>query len=139
MVERLEKEMSAYLMDVDYATKEDILRDYFIAFSNKDVDTLETMFTKDIELTDSFGHWSGIEDVIGANKTIFQNCLRITAIIDKIIVEGDSACAIIDIEIMTQGTDPTNDFRENHQTLKVIDYFVFDNDNKIKKISAYKQ
>ena len=52
MAERLEKEMSAYLMDVDYATKEDILRDYFTAFSNKDVDTLETMFSKDIELNE---------------------------------------------------------------------------------------
>jgi hypothetical protein len=55
------------------------------------------------------------------------------------VIEGDSACAIIDIEIMTQGSDPSNDFRENHQTLKVIDYFVFDTDLKIRKISAYKQ
>lgn len=133
--------MSAYLIDAcpEIASKENILRDYFTAFSNKDVDTLETMFSADIQLTDSHGHWSGIEDVIEANKTIFKNCLRITAIIDEIIVEGDSACAVIDIEIMTQGSDPTNDFRENHQTLKVIDYFVFNKENKITKISAYKQ
>ena len=131
---KLEKEMS-----MNNAMIENVLRDYFEAFSNKDVDTLETMFAKDIQLTDSFGHWSGIEDVIEANKTIFKNCLRITAIVDAFIVEGDSACAVIDIEIMTQGSDPTNDFRENHQTLKVIDYFVFDDDLKIKKISAYKQ
>lgn len=134
MVKRLEKEMS-----MDNAIKEDILRDYFEAFSNKDADKLETMFSKDVQLTDSFGHWSGREDVIEANKTIFRNCLRITAIIDDIVIEGDSACAVIDIEIMTQGSDPTNDFRENHQTLKVIDYFVFDTDLKIRKISAYKQ
>jgi len=126
-------------MSMENAVIEDTLRDYFEAFSNKDVDTLETMFSNDIQLTDSFGHWSGIADVIEANKTIFRNCLRITAIVDAIIVEGDSACAVIDIEIMTQGSDPTNDFRENHQTLKVIDYFVFDDDLKIKKISAYKQ
>ena len=131
---KLEKEMS-----MENAVIEDILRDYFEAFSNKDVDTLETMFSKDIQLTDSHGHWSGIADVIEANKTIFRNCLRITAIVDAFIVEGDSACAVIDIEIMTQGSDPTNDFRENHQTLKVIDYFVFDDDLKIKKISAYKK
>lgn len=126
-------------MSMENAVIEDTLRDYFEAFSNKDVDTLETMFSNDIQLTDSFGHWSGIADVIEANKTIFRNCLRITAIVDAFIVEGDSACAVIDIEIMTQGSDPTNDFRENHQTLKVIDYFVFDDDLKIKKISAYKQ
>ena len=126
-------------MSMENAMIENVLRDYFEAFSNQDVDTLETMFSTDIQLTDSHGHWSGIEDVIEANKTIFRSCLRITAIIDDIVVEGDSACAIIDIEIMTQGSDPTNDFRENHQTLKVIDYFVFDSDLKIKKISAYKQ
>ena len=68
MVTAMEKEMSA----MDNAIKEDILRDYFEAFSNKDVDTLETMFSKDIQLTDSFGHWTGIEDVIEANKTIFK-------------------------------------------------------------------
>jgi ketosteroid isomerase-like protein len=126
-------------MSMDNAIKEDILRDYFEAFSNKDVDTLETMFSKDIQLTDSHGHWEGIEAVVEANKTIFRNCLRITAIVDDIVVEGNSACGIIDIEIMTQGSDPQNDFRENHQTLKVIDYFVFNDQLKIEKISAYKQ
>ena len=134
MVTTMEKEMS-----MDNAIKEDILRDYFEAFSNKDVDTLETMFSKDIQLTDSHGHWEGIEAVVEANKTIFRNCLRITAIVDDIVVEGNSACGIIDIEIMTQGSDPQNDFRENHQTLKVIDYFVFNDQLKIEKISAYKQ
>ena len=131
---KLEKEMR-----MNNAMIENVLRDYFEAFSNKDVDTLETMFAKDIQLTDSFGHWSGIEDVIEANKTIFKNCLRITAIIDDLVVDDDSACAVIDIEIITQGSDPTNDFRENHTTLKVIDYFVFNQANEICVISAYKQ
>ena len=52
---------------------ENVLRDYFEAFSNKDVDTLETMFAKDIQLTDSFGHWSGIEDVCQAITQV--NCI----------------------------------------------------------------
>ena len=110
---------------MEMAKKEDILRTYFEAFSNKDVETLKTLFSVDVQLTDSHGHWDGIEDVIEANKTIFKNCLRITAIIDDLVVDDDSACAVIDIEIITQGSDPTNDFRENHTTLKVIDYFVF--------------
>ena len=118
---------------------EDILRDYFEAFSNKDVLTLVDMFADNIQLTDSHGHWEGLEAVVEANKTIFNNCLRITAIVDDIVVEGNSACGIIDIEIITQGSDPSNDFRENHMTLKVIDYFVFNDQLKIEKISAYKQ
>ena len=124
---------------MEMAKKEDILRTYFEAFSNKDVETLKTLFSVDVQLTDSHGHWDGIEDVIEANKTIFSNCLRITAIIDDLVVDDDSACAVIDIEIMTQGSDPTNDFRENHTTLKVIDYFVFNQANEICVISAYKQ
>ena len=124
---------------MEMAKKEDILRTYFEAFSNKDVDTLKTLFSVDVQLTDSHGHWDGIEDVIEANKTIFKNCLRITAIIDDLVVDDDSACAVIDIEIITQGSDPTNDFRENHTTLKVIDYFVFNQANEICVISAYKQ
>lgn len=124
---------------MEMAKKEDILRTYFEAFSNKDVETLKTLFSVDVQLTDSHGHWDGIEDVIEANKTIFSNCLRITAIIDDLVVDDDSACAVINIEIITQGSDPTNDFRENHQTLKVIDYFVFNQANEICVISAYKQ
>jgi len=124
---------------MEMAKKEDILRTYFEAFSNKDVETLKTLFSVDVQLTDSHGHWDGIEDVIEANKTIFSNCLRITAIIDDLVVDDDSACAVIDIEIITQGSDPTNDFRENHTTLKVIDYFVFNQANEICVISAYKQ
>jgi hypothetical protein len=124
---------------MEMAKKEDILRTYFEAFSNKDVDTLKTLFSVDVQLTDSHGHWDGIEDVIEANKTIFSNCLRITAIIDDLVVDDDSACAVINIEIITQGSDPTNDFRENHTTLKVIDYFVFNQANEICVISAYKQ
>lgn len=124
---------------MEMAKKEDILRTYFEAFSNKDVETLKTLFSVDVQLTDSHGHWDGIEDVIEANKTIFKNCLRITAIIDDLVVDDDSACAVIDIEIITQGSDPTNDFRENHTTLKVIDYFVFNQANEICVISAYKQ
>lgn len=124
---------------MEMAKKEDILRTYFEAFSNKDAETLKTLFSVDVQLTDSHGHWDGIEDVIEANKTIFSNCLRITAIIDDLVVDDDSACAVIDIEIITQGSDPTNDFRENHTTLKVIDYFVFNQANEICVISAYKQ
>jgi len=124
---------------MEMAKKEDILRTYFEAFSNKDVETLKTLFSVDVQLTDSHGHWDGIEDVIEANKTIFSNCLRITAIIDDLVVDDDSACAVINIEIITQGSDPTNDFRENHTTLKVIDYFVFNQANEICVISAYKQ
>ena len=46
---------------------------------------------------------------------------------------------MIDIEIITEGTDPTNDYAENHVTLKVVDLIQFNDEGLIKRISAYKQ
>ena len=97
------------------------------------------MFDSDIHLTDSHVDCKGIVEVLQANETIFNNCLRITPIIDDIIIDGNNVCAVIDIEIMTEGTDPINDYAENHVTLKVVDLIQFNDEGLITRISAYKQ
>lgn len=137
MVERLEKEMSICLMES--ATREDVIRKYFDAFSNKDIDTLETMFDKDVTLTDWEISAEGLLPVCRANEEIFRNVLRITAIPEEILIDGNNVCALLTIEVITEGTDPTNDFAENHETLKVVDLITLTNDYKIKAISAFKQ
>ena len=86
---------------MDNAVTENKVRDYFTAFGNKDVQTLCKMFDSNIHLTDSHVDCKGIVEVLQANQTIFDNCLRITPIIDDIIVDGNNVCAVIDIEIMT--------------------------------------
>jgi len=129
--------MSEYLMEA--ATREDVLRKYFNAFSNKDIETLEKMFDKDVTLTDWDISAEGILPICRANEQIFNSVLRITAIPEEIIIDGNNACALLTIEVITEGTDPTNDFAENHETLKVVDLITLTKDLKIKSISAFKQ
>lgn len=126
-------------MEQKDAIIENKVRDYFEAFGNKDEQTLCKMFDSDIHLTDSHVDCKGIVEVLQANETIFNNCLRITPIIDDIIIDGNNVCAVIDIEIMTEGTDPINDYAENHVTLKVVDLIQFNDEGLITRISAYKQ
>ena len=124
---------------MDNAVTENKVRDYFTAFGNKDVQTLCKMFDSNIHLTDSHVNCKGIVEVLQANQTIFDNCLRITPIIDDIIVDGNNVCAVIDIEIMTASNDPTKDYAEDHVTLKVVDLIQFNDKGLIERISAYKQ
>ena len=123
---------------IEQATREDVIRKYFNAFSNKDIDTLETMFDKDVTLTDWEISAEGLLPVCRANEEIFRNVLRITAI-PEILIDGNNVCALLTIEVITEGTDPTNDFAENHETLKVVDLITLTNDLKIKSIAAFKQ
>lgn len=121
------------------ATRENILYNYFEAFSNKDIDTLKGMFSSDITLKDSHVNCNGLKEVITANEMIFKSCLRITAMVDNIIIQDNSAAAVITIEVITQGSDPLNDYAENFQELKVVDVFEFNDLLEIVSISAYKQ
>lgn len=129
--------MSDYL--IESATREDVIRKYFNAFNNKDIDTLEKMFDKDVTLKDWDISAEGILSVCRANEQIFSSVLRITCIPEEILIDGNMVCAVLTIEVITEGTNPINDFAENHETLKVVDIFELSNDLKIKSISAYKQ
>lgn len=121
------------------ATIENKVRDYFTAFGNKDEQALCKMFDSDIHLTDSHVNCHGIVEVLQANETIFANCLRITPIIDDILVDGNDVCAILDLEIMTESNDPTKDYAENHVTLKIVDLIRFNDEGLITRILAYKR
>jgi hypothetical protein len=129
--------MSAYL--IESATREAVIRKYFEAFSNKDIDALEEMFDKDVTLEDWDISAEGILPVCRANEQIFNSVLRMTAIPEEIIIDGNNVCALLTIEVITEGLDPNVDFAENHETLKVVDLITLTNDLKIKAISAFKQ
>jgi ketosteroid isomerase-like protein len=126
-------------MLIEQATREDVIRKYFNAFNNKDIDTLETMFHKDVTLKDWEVKAEGLLPVCRANEQIFNSVLRITCIPEEIIIDGDLVVAVLTIEVITEGTMAHNNFAENHETLKVVDIFELTKDLKIKSISAYKQ
>ena len=51
---------------------ENLIKDYFKFFSNKDILSLEKLFAKDIKLVDWEMSVEGKDEVIKANKKIFD-------------------------------------------------------------------
>ena len=101
---------------------------YFEAFSNKDLDTLTELYSEDVSLAD----WEplffdGKEQVLNANKTLFESVEFINITVKRIGSNEKNAFAEIDILI----NDTTQLF--------VVDILEFDQNQKIKSIRAYKR
>ena len=104
-----------------------ISKEYFKTFSNKDLSGLKEMFSKDIRLRDWDIDARGLEDVLKANKSIFENVEAIQVNPLKFYNDGNTIVAELEIDI-----------NHGQESLLVIDEIEFDNDNKILEIRAYK-
>ena len=103
----------------------EIIKRYFEAFSNKDVETLRQLFAENVKLRDWAIMAAGRNKVIDANRTIFNS-------FDKITVEIVSICTnenTVSCEILI-------DLDDEH--LLVNDVIEFDDEMKIKEVRAYK-
>lgn len=100
---------------------------YFEAWNNHDLETLRQMFANDVELHDWEISVSGLENVISANKKIFDDCP------DILVTMKISVCNhnIIFAELVVH-LDAT-------ETINVVDVIEFDHDLRIKAIRAYKR
>ena len=105
----------------------EISKEYFKTFSNKDLSGLEEIFSKDIRLRDWDIEARGLEDVLKANKNIFENLKNIKVNPLKIYNDGNTVVAELDIDI-----------NNGEESLLVVDVIVFDSENKILYIRAYK-
>jgi hypothetical protein len=107
----------------------DLLNNYFNLFSNKDINGLREMFSEDVELIDWEIHSNGIENVINSNQNIFNSVETIRVELKNIYenISEKSFCCEILISI------------NDELDLKVIDIIRFNENGKIKQISAYKQ
>lgn len=101
---------------------------YFQKFSNKDIDGLKEMFSEDVRLTDWDIAEAGIDDVIAANKRIFDS-------VDTIVVkplyfyyDGEDSFAV-EILIVV----------DEKEFLEVVDVIRFNEDGLIDSIKAYKK
>ncbi len=108
------------------------LVEYFKKFSNKDLEGLSEMFSEDVILTDWDIYEIGKQNVLDANKRIFDS-------VDSIIVHpysfygGNNSYAVeISIEVIS------NESREVEE-LQVIDVITFDENGLIDCIKAYKK
>ena len=106
---------------------ENLVKNYFEIFSNKDIQGLENLFSDDVILQDWDILAKGKKQVLDANKNIFDSIDSISVTLNNLYL--DKLVAICLIEIIVN----------NEETLKVIDIIKFNDENKIIEVSAYKQ
>ena len=106
---------------------ENLIKDYFKFFSNKDIPSLEKLFAKDIKLVDWEMSVEGKDEVIKANKKIFDTLESIKIELKELYLQEMTAICLVEILI------------NNKEKLKVIDMIKFNNDKEIFLISAFKQ
>ena len=105
----------------------ELVTKYFKDFSNKDLEKLSDIFSEEITLRDWDILAEGKQNVLEANKNIFNSVDTISINLNELYIDDNVAACIIEIVI------------NNEETLKVIDIIKIDTDGKIKEISAYKQ
>ena len=106
---------------------ENLIKDYFKFFSNIDISSLEKLFAKDIKLVDWEISVEGKDEVIKANKKIFDTLESIKIELKELYLQEMTAICLVVILI------------NNKEKLKVIDMIKFNNDKEIFLISAFKQ
>jgi len=102
-----------------------LTKEYFQAFSNKDIKRLKELFDKDIYLNDWELEVFGLNDVTKLMEDLFEkNDLRIE--IKKMYCDKNTVISEIQI------------FNELNKFIKVVDILEFNDDSKIVAIRAYK-
>ena len=107
-------------------TNSKLIKKYFLAFSKKNISELKNIFHKDVILKDWEGTYKGLSAVVKKNNSIFFNCKKIKIRIINIIKKSNIFCVQLKIFIDL-----------NSKPIDVIDLITINN-NKIKKIEAYK-
>tara|TARA_B110000014_G_scaffold220048_1_gene175889 strand:+ start:118 stop:441 length:324 start_codon:yes stop_codon:yes gene_type:complete len=104
-----------------------LIQNYFQAFSNKNIQEMEGLFSSEVVLRDWEISAKGKEEVLGANKNIFNSVDSISTELNELYIDGLVAVCLIEITI------------NKEEILKVIDVIKFNDEMKIIEISAYKQ
>jgi hypothetical protein len=99
---------------------------YFETFSRKDLDGIAAMFTGDITLRDWEISATGIDEVLAANKKIFDSVDYIHVMPLHLYQDGSTVAA--ELSIVVSGA----------VHLSVVDVIKFNDAGKISSIRAYK-
>lgn len=105
-------------------TIEFITKKYFDAFKNKNIESLDFLYSEDVTLSDPNGFWQGKENVINENKELFELDYELTVIRSE--VTQYKSYNIIKIKF----TDVE---------VEIMDVIEFDDYFKIKSVNAYKK
>jgi hypothetical protein len=99
---------------------------YFETFSRKDLNGLATMFTGDVTLRDWEISATGIDEVLAANKKIFDSVEYIHVMPLNLYQDNNTVAA--ELSIVVSGA----------VHLSVVDIITFNDTGKIVSIKAYK-
>ena len=103
-----------------------ICLEYFETFSRKDLDSLALMFTGDVVLRDWEISATGIDEVLAANKKIFNSVEYIHVMPLHLYQDNNTVAA--ELSIVVSGA----------VHLSVVDIITFNDTGKIVSIKAYK-
>tara|TARA_B100000242_G_C42842126_1_gene391100 strand:+ start:187 stop:519 length:333 start_codon:yes stop_codon:yes gene_type:complete len=103
-----------------------ISKQYFQYFSKKDIESLKNLFDKHVKLRDWEIEANGLDKVLEANKSIFDNLKSIEVTPINLFVDNYTVIAELDIVI------------NKKELLKVIDIIDFNENNKIVSVRAFK-
>lgn len=101
--------------------------DYFIAFSDKNIDLLECMFSDSVSLVDWENKAYGMEQVLDVNRKLFDTVDTIAIKVKNIAQTNNTVLAEIQVLV------------NNDMAIDVVDIIEFNLYNKIDKIVAYKK
>ena len=107
-------------------TLKEITSKYFKDFSSKDITSLKEVFANDIVLRDWEIEAQGFKAVIKANENIFDNVISIFVEPQNLYQEDNIVIGELKITI------------NESEILYVVDLIEFNEENKIKRIYAYK-
>lgn len=116
------------MIQMNYKEK---LEKYFKTFSNKDLEGLSQMFSDDVTLVDWDINASGKEEVLNANKEIFQSVDTIN-VVPYFYYAGENAYAV-EIDVIV------NSGKVSEEILHVVDVICFNQEGLIQSIEAYKR
>jgi hypothetical protein len=100
---------------------------YLKSFAEKDIGSLEVLFSDTISLADWDGQLIGKDNIIEFNKKVFASINNISIDIVKVAVGQNTVMAELRITL------------NNSTTLNVVDVIEFDDENKIQSIKAFKR
>lgn len=105
----------------------DLCLAYFKAFSEKDINQLQTFFNENISLADWEISAQGKSEVVAANQKIFDSVESIH--VSPTALYEDQNTVIAELDVIVNDQD----------TLKVVDIIQFSEQNEILSITAYKR
>jgi limonene-1,2-epoxide hydrolase len=106
------------------------VKKYLAAFAAKDIDTLDEVYADDVVLSDWLETTSGKEQVLIANKHLFNNYEMISIHIQNVAYNNKTIFVNFDL-ILINGREKVD--------LSVVDIIEINNLGKIKSITAFKK